>query len=160
MQVPSSRFMIVIDLETLKQVSRHPAADSKANLHESSIKELGCPDCFHHFRLHFLASVVIQLLKYLYLIVSHSVTSRTSLILRKNSLSAELAGNGWWASVCLMSWIQSYLVLAVLCHFMSLVNEKFQKEVRPQTLCGVRENLQPRKLPPVLGQTLTSTTPF
>eukprot|EP00434_Breviolum_minutum_P004796 symbB.v1.2.004226.t1/scaffold221.1/size262466/10 len=68
-----TRFMIVIDLETLKQVSRHPAADSKANLHESSIKELGCPDCFHHFRLHFLASVVIQLLKYLYLIVKSLV---------------------------------------------------------------------------------------
>ena len=119
-----TRFMIVIDLETLKQVSRHPAADSKANLHESSIKELGCPDCFHHFRLHFLASVVIQLLKYLYLIVSHSATSRTSLILRKNYLSAELTGNGWWASVCLMSWIQSYLVLAVLCHYMSLVTRQ------------------------------------
>ena len=43
---------------------------------------------------------------------------------------------------------------------MSLVNEQFQKEVRPQTLCGVRENLQPCKLPPLLGQPLTSTTRF
>ena len=44
-----------------------------------------------------------------------------------------------------MSLIQSYLVLAVqkregqYGYVTTVVNEKFQKEVAPQTLCGVRE---------------------